>query len=242
MTFLSLLRAIAFGICPQRPSHSLFFGSQPMPIEARMAGMFGGFLIGATYFVAIGRGRALRFPGRAMTLLLIGFIALMGADGVNALFFDLRLPHLYTPNLALRLGTGLFTGLAFAGFMVPAFNSTVWASGLDMSPLVSVRDLLGGLVLEAVYFGVALSRADSLFYPVSLIAVGGMPVLIGMIGSLLIAILTRQANHANRWSDLIPLALSGLVVTVLWLGVMSAVRYALFGAGPLELPLHGLGK
>ena len=50
MNLMSVLWAIAFGICPQRPSQSLFLGGQQMPIEARMAGMFGGFLIGAAYF------------------------------------------------------------------------------------------------------------------------------------------------------------------------------------------------
>ena len=52
MTFMSLLWAIAFGICPQRPSHSLFLGGQQMPIEARMAGMFAGFIIGAVLSAA----------------------------------------------------------------------------------------------------------------------------------------------------------------------------------------------
>jgi uncharacterized membrane protein len=41
MTLVSVLWAIAFDICPQRPSHSLFLGGQQMPIEARMAGIFG---------------------------------------------------------------------------------------------------------------------------------------------------------------------------------------------------------
>ena len=61
---MSILWAIAFGICPQRPGHSLFLGGQQMPIEARMAGMFGGFVLAAAYGWAAGRGRALRLPGR----------------------------------------------------------------------------------------------------------------------------------------------------------------------------------
>ena len=89
-------RAVAFGSCPQRPSHSLFLGGQQMPIEARMAGMFGSFVIAAAYGWAASRGRAVRQPGRSMTLVLVGFIALtpaparstgVGADGVNSLLF-----------------------------------------------------------------------------------------------------------------------------------------------------------
>jgi len=239
MTLLSVLWAIAFGICPQRPGHSLFLGGQQMPIEARMAGIFGGFVIGAAYFWALGRGRAMRLPGRAMTITLIGFIALMGADGINALLFDLRLPHLYIPNLLLRLGTGLLTGLAFAGFVVPAFNSTVWASSPDISPLSHVRHLFGGLLLEALYFIVAISGAGIFLYPVSLIAVLGVPLVLGMIGSIVIATLrvSRQEKRATRAADLIPLMLGGLMVAAIMLGIMSGLRYILFGPGPLELPL-----
>jgi len=239
MTLLSVLWAIAFGICPQRPSHSLFLGGQQMPIEARMAGIFGGFVIGAAYFWALRRERAMRLPGRAMTITLIGFIALMGVDGINALLFDLRLPYLYTPNLLLRLGTGLLAGLAFAGFVVPAFNSTLWASGPDISPLSHVRHLLGGLLLEALYFIVAISGAGIFLYPVSLIAVLGIPILLGMIGSIVIATLrvSGRENRAARAADLIPLVLGGLAIAAIMLGIMSGVRYLLFGPNPLELPL-----
>src|SRR5258707_1247008 len=167
MTLMSLLWAIAFGICPQRPSHSLFLGGQQMPIEARMAGMFAGFLIGAGYIAARGRGRALRLPGRWMTLLLLGFGALLGADGLNALFFDFGLPHLYTPYNPIRLATGLLTGLAMASFLAPTFNSTIWEAGLDVSPLTGLSDVLGAIAVEAVYFVAALSGSSLSWYPVS---------------------------------------------------------------------------
>jgi|SRR5579859_1298696 len=233
MTLISVLWAIAFGICPQRPSHSLFLGGQQMPIEARMAGMFGGFVIAAVYGWAVGRGRAMRLPGRAMMVTLVGFIALMGVDGVNTFLYDLRLPHLYAPNILLRLGTGLLTGAAFAGLVVPAFNSTVWASGPEISLLDQPRHVLGALLLEAVYFGIAISGAGLFLYPVSLLAVLGIPILIGMIGSIVLAVILRRENRAGRPADLIPLLVGGLAVAALMLGLMSAVRYFMFGAGPM---------
>lgn len=236
MIFMSILWAIAFGICPQRPSHSLFLGGQQMPIEARMAGMFGGFAISAAYFMVVGRGRAWRLPSNPMMLVLLSFVAVMGVDGLNAFFYDLRLPHLYTPNLILRLGTGLLTGLALAGFMVPAFNSTVWQTGLEASPLTSARDLLLGLALEAVYFVAAFSGASILLYPLSLIAVLGVPILLAMLGSMILAMITRKTNQASRLIGLIPLLLGGLVMAVGMLLLMSGVRYALFGPGPIGVP------
>lgn len=235
MTFLSFLWAIAFGICPQRPSHSLFIDGQQMPIEARMAGMFGGFLIGIAYFIIIGRGRAWRMPDTPLTVILIGFIALLGMDGLNAMVYDLRLPHLYLPNLYFRLGTGLLTGLALAGFMLPAFNSTVWQTGLDISPLSGLRGLLGGLVAEAVYFVFAFSGWEEALYPLSLVAVLGLPILLGATAAIVLAMISRRLNRARRLADLIPLAVSGLALALLLLGIASGFRYALFGSGPLEL-------
>ena len=230
---MAVLWAIAFGLCPQRPSHSLFLGGQQMPIEARMAGMFGGFVIAAAYAWAARRGRAMRLPGRAMTLALLGFIALMGFDGLNAFFFDLRLPHLYAPNLFLRLGTGLLAGVAFAGFILPAFNATVWASGPDLSLLSQPRDLLVTLLFEAVYLGVAFSGLGVFLYPVSIVAIAGVPILLGLIGSMLTAMLFRRENRANHPADLIPLALGGLALASLLLVTLSSLRFWLLGAGPL---------
>jgi len=237
MSLMSLLWAIAFGICPQRSSHSLFLGGQQMPIEARMAGMFGGFVIGAAYFAAMGRGRAWRTPSTRMAIILVGFVALMGIDGVNAFLYDVRLPHLYAPNLYLRLGTGLLTGLTFAGFVVPAFNSTVWETGLEVSPLTNARDLFVALGLEAVYFVAAISGAGVLLYPVSLIAVLGVPLLIGMLCTIIVTSVLGRSNRAARRFDLLPMVLGGLALAVVALGAMSAVRLALFGPGPLDLPL-----
>ena len=237
MTLMSILWAIAFGICPQRPSHSLFLGAQQMPIEARMAGMFGGFVIGAAYFIATGRGRAWRMPSNSMIIVLVGFVALLGVDGLNAFFYDLRLPHLYPPNLALRLSTGLLTGLAFAGFMVPAFNSTVWQTGLEASPLTGARDLLIGIAVEAVYFVAAFSGASILLYPLSLIAVLGVPLLIGTTGSILLAITFRKTNRATRPAEVMPLFLGGLLMAAGMLLIISGLRYALFGPGPMDFSM-----
>ena len=242
MTLMSVLWAMAFGICPQRPSHSLFLGGQQMPIEARMAGMFAGFLIGVAYVAARGRGRALGLPGRGMTLLLLGFGALLGADGLNALFFDLGLPHLYTPYNPIRLATGLLTGLAMAAFLVPTFNSTIWQSGLDGSPLTGLSDLLGAITLEAVYFVAALSGSSLLWYPVSLLAVLGVPAVTGLIGALVAAAATGRTNRATRLSQILPWAFGGLLMAAVFLLMTSGLRFALFGGGPMDLPMRILVK
>ncbi len=83
----------------------------------------------------------------------------------------------------------------------------------------------------------AISGASLFLYPVSLMAVLGVPILLGMVGSIVMAIVSRRENHAPRAAYLIPLVLGGLAVAVIMLGIMSGLRYMLFGPGPLELPL-----
>ena len=176
-------------------------------------------------------------PSRGLTIVLVGFVALMGLDGANAFLYDLHLPHLYPPNLYLRLGTGLLTGLTFAGFVVPAFNSTVWQTGLDVSPLTSARDVLFIPGLEALCFIAATSGASVLLYPVSLIAILGVPILMGLLGAVIMISLLGHSNRAVRLADLLPTILGGLALALVVLRTFSAVRLALFGSGPLGLPM-----
>lgn len=228
-----VLWAVAFGICPQRPSHSLFFAGVPMPIEARMGGIFAGFVLTTLTIIALGRSRTWQLPGRGMAAVLAGFVALMGLDGINAFLFDLDLPHLYVPALPLRLATGLLAGLAAAAFLVPAFNSTLWQTGPDIPPLGGPRHLLAALAPLGAFFAAGLSAWPPLLYPLSLVAVLGVPALLGALATVLLASFTGRANRATGWRTALPVILAGLLLAGLLLGAFSAVRFALFGPGPL---------
>ncbi len=232
---MDLMWVVAFGICPQRPSHSLFFGGVQMPIEARMGGIFAGFVLTTTAIGLMGRGRSWQMPGRAMTDVLLSLVASMGVDGANAFLYDLGLPHLYSPLLILRLATGLLAGVAVAAFVVPAFNATVWRAGQDSAALHSPGHVLGTLGLTGLYFVAGLSRWQPLLYPLSFIAVLGVPALLGSLGTVLVASLTGRANRATGWREAAPLILAGLLLAGLMLGAFSLARYALFGPGPIDL-------
>jgi uncharacterized membrane protein len=238
MTFLNLLWAIAFGICPQRPSHSLFFAGVQMPIEARMGGIFAGFVLTGLTLSLLGRGRAWQMPSGKWTVLLVGLIVLMGADGANAFLYDLGLPHLYTPALPVRLATGLLAGLATAAFVVPAFNATVWQTGRNFAPLASPAHLLAVLAPSGAYLVAGLSGWPPLLYPLSTIAVLGVPTLLGALGTVLFTSFTGRANRATGWRTALPLVLGGLLLAGLLLGAFSGVRYALFGPGPMDFSVR----
>ncbi len=227
------LWAIAYGICPQRPGHSLFFGGVQMPIEAREGGMFGGFLLGVIYLIIIGRGRAWQLPSRKMLAILIGFIVLMGLDGINAVAYDLYLPTPYVPNLYMRLGTGLLTGLALAGILLPIFNQSIWQQSNATVSLSGWRNLLPALLLLAVFWIAGLSEWGPFLYPVSILAIFGQIILMVSLGAMTASILLRREGQVRNFTELAPLILVALVIVAAGLGMASAARFTLFGAGSL---------
>jgi hypothetical protein len=200
-----------------------------------MGGIFAGFVLTALTFGALGRGRAWQSPSLKWAVLLIGLVALMVVDGGNAWLYDLGLPHLYTPALPLRLATGLLAGLAAAAFVIPAFNSTVWEVGPAIEPLARPAHLLAVLAPVGLYLAGGLSGWPPLLYPLSILAVFGVPILLGALGTVLFAGFTGRANRATNWRTALPVVLGGLLLAGLLLGAFSAVRLTLFGTGPLDL-------
>jgi uncharacterized membrane protein len=228
------LWAIAYGICPQRPGHSLFFGDVQMPIEAREGGMFAGFLLGLIYLAILGHGSARKLPPGRILALLIGFVVLMGLDGLNAVAFDLYLPTPYVPNLFMRLGTGLLTGLAFAGILVPIFNQSIWQQKSKPIPSLSNwRHIAPALLLLAIFWAAGLSGWKPFLYPISIVAIFGQVALMVGLGTMTASILLRRGGQVSNFTELVPLILLGLIAVAAMLGVMSVVRYALFGPGSI---------
>src|SRR5207302_8580462 len=144
---METLRALLNGVSAQRASHSVFIGGEQLPLEARMGGIFLGFLCAVALVLVFGRLRASQLPHGALGLACWALVALTGLDGLNAFLFDGNLPHLYTPNTALRLLTGLAAGLAMALMAVPVVAGAVWAQPTDEAPDEAPLELLVGLVL-----------------------------------------------------------------------------------------------
>lgn len=227
------LWGIAYGICPQRPDHSLFFGGVQMPIEAREGGMFAGFLLGFIYLVILGRGKAKRLPSPRILTLLVGFIVLMGLDGLNAVAYDLYLPTPYVPNLFMRSGTGLLTGLALSGIMIPIFNQSTWQQGKPVASLSGWREVVPALLLLAIFWAAGLSGWKPLLYPISIMAIFGQVILMVSLGTMVASILLRREGQVSNFTELAPLILIGLIVVVAVLGATSIVRFSLFGPGSM---------
>ena len=240
------LDAIPFGIDPQRPSHTYFFGGTPLPglewlapaepvklsLEARKVGMYVGFLAIWLYLLVLGRGRAKGMAPPAILLTLVIFVSIMGLDGFNAFFYDLKfLPHLYAPRLDLRLGTGLLCGYAFAGILLPVVNYSLWRdASRDARPIIANwKQFLGGFGVLAIVYVLNASGVGILLYPLSIIASASVMILVALINVVFLLSIFAKEGSASTWRDALNPFAAGVAFALVELGLLSLLRYAVMG-------------
>lgn len=216
------LRAIGRTVCMLRPDHSYFLAGEQLPLEARTMGIYAGLLIALVYLLLIGRRRAIRLPPWPLIVILVGFIVVMGIDGLNSTAHDIGLPHLYAPSNLLRLVTGLLTGVAIAPFILLAVNTTLWQESESQAVLGGFGELLGLLIVEAIFFLGVVSGAPWLLYPVSFITAGGVVVAFFAVTlAIVLQVARSQGKATGRW-ELLFLADIALLLTLVELGALLA--------------------
>lgn len=178
-------------------------------------------------------------PRVSILVTLVCFVAIMGFDGVNAFFYDtsffqlpIELPFLYTPRLDLRLGTGLLCGIAFGGIMVPVINSTLWRDPDPRPVFNGWRQLLGGLAFLAVFFLLNQTESGIFLYPFAILAAASTIILLALINMVFVISFFKQ-NSAVTFRDALSPFAAGVFLTLLELGVLSALRFAVLGTATL---------
>ena len=212
------------GVSAQRPSHSIFIGGEQLPLEARMGGIFLGFLCAVALVVVFGRLRASQPPHGALGLACWALVALTGIDGLNAFFFDGNLPHLYTPNTALRLLTGLGAGLGVGLMAVPVVASVVWARPSDEASIEDPLELLGGLSLAGLVGALVLVGVGVLLWPVAVAMLAGVLVAFGIANLYIIVLATGRTHQVLTLADARGGLISSFGLTLLELGALAALR------------------
>lgn len=228
----SLLEKISWlnsGVCPQRPGHSYFFDGQQMPLEARMVGIFGGFLLTFVGLWLVGRGRALQWPGRKLAIALTGLILVMVFDGLNSTFLDLGWPTIYQPQNWLRVVTGAVSGVGMAGLLLPVVNMTIWRRGYLTLPFRRGREIGYALVPVLLYALATISGWGILFWPLSLIAVGGVILMLVMFNLIIVTIIFRKENAVKSFYGLLTPATLVILVSLGQMALFAALRLALGG-------------
>jgi uncharacterized membrane protein len=216
---------VLHGVCAQRPSHSLQFAGVPLPLDARMTGLYTGSVVAFLWLVVLGRNRVGAPLSRILVAALAVFVILLVVDGTNALLFDLELPHPYSPSNTLRLITGLLAGTSLGVVLGRLFGRTLWSPfQFEGTTARSVVEIVPALLISATLGALALSGLPVLFGP---IAVGLLLAVVGLFAVLAMIILatgTSRAHCGDSWSRLAPLAAGSLLVAVTMIAALGAFR------------------
>ena len=224
------LKVYAFlhGLCAQRFSHTFLLGGQALPFDARMTGIYGGFLVAFCYLVAMGRVRAWRTPSPSVLALLAGFVMVLAIDGGNSTMRDFGLWYAYEPDNRLRLLTGLLTGISLAALLCYLLATSLWRHGRWDTATVASPAEVGLLVVLQIPFAAAVMSGFGILYgPVSmLLALAAIGVFVAMALSILTLVRRRDQSYQSAAELQWPLA-TALLTALLVIGALAGGRYLL---------------
>jgi uncharacterized membrane protein len=249
--FLAKTNMVGYAVCHQIRSHSFVIDEHAFPLCARCTGTFIGALLG--FFgqaVVLRRGRAINFPSPLIITILVIFMALWAADGLNSLLATERLSaaivallnvrNLYEPQQWLRLSTGALNGLAMSVLVYPALNVTIWRNPLPERAVRGLRDLGILVLLEMSMVGLVLALVliqwSWVIYPLALLGALGVLSLLTSVNTILVLIAVQRENVADNWREALISVLAGFAVSIIQIAAIGGMRYALTGTF-LPLPL-----
>lgn len=220
--------AALHGLCAQRPSHSFWFGDRRLPFDARMTGIYSGFLVSAVYLGWRGRFRAAALPSFASLGVLIAFVGIMAIDGFNSLFLDMGWNNPYQPDNRLRLITGLMTGVALASAIFMLFGMALWRRPrLDQKVIVAPWEPLFMLLLQIPLALLIVSGAGWLYAPLALLLVATAAAVVSSLTLVVIVLVRCADNSFDRVEQLQGYAVVALVVGMIVMAGIGGGRYVL---------------
>ncbi len=199
------LRVLVGGICAQLPTHMFYPGGQGLPLCARNTGIYLGLSIGAIALFARGMGRTARLPTGWLAVALLGFVGLLGIDGINSFLLDLHAPHLYQPNNLLRLTTGLLTGTTMAAFLLPTLNGVLWRTPDPRAAYRSPRFLLGLAPFLLLAFALVATQWGWLLYPLAILSSAGVVLALTLINLTFTLALTGRVGRFATYRQALPI-------------------------------------
>ena len=227
---LTKMDMVGYAVCHRITARSFITAGRQLPLCARCTGTFIGTLVG--FFgqaVVLRRRRAADFPPFHVTAILVGFVLVWAADGLNSSLTLFDGPHLYEPQNWLRLTTGALHGLTMSVFVYPVFNFTLWRHPASEQTVRSLRELGVLILLEAGLVGLVLTQWPFLLYPLALLGALGVLTLLTSVNTMLVLLITRRENVMDTWRDSIIPLLVGFTASLIQVGAIDLVRYTLTG-------------
>ena len=225
---LDKAKFIGFAICHQMPERSFFINGHSLPLCARCTGMYLGLVTGTIFLMIRGRTRAARLPPKPLIMTLIGFIVIMGIDGVNSTISVIPgAPQLYHTTNLIRIITGTLYGLAISALFPPFFNAAIWVLPSGERTIRNWRELGVMLIVAAIVVAIVLTLGDWLLYPVSIITIGGALGLLSILNSVIILSTMKLENALSRWRQMALPLVFGLAVGLIEITLLDVLRISI---------------
>ena len=226
------------GLCAQNPAHTYDFGGQMLPFDARMTGIYTGYLVTTIVLACLGASKWSRPPSASRILILAMCGGAMAFDGVNSTVSDLSGASLYEPRNWLRLTTGALAGLVLGVALCFLTASSVWR---DANPRRQTLDSPGLVALAVIFWIpvglVVLSGWPILFVPMTLLLVAAAVLALTNLALVILVILRRQEFSFANVTNLGRTGLAALIIAGLAVALLSIARTVLersLGAPPLS--------
>lgn len=221
---------VGYTVCHRITDRSFSIAGRQLPLCARCTGMYLGVTLAFVVLALAGRRRWSSLPPLHVFLVLIGFVALMGIDGINSYshFFP-NLPHVYEPQNWLRLVTGMGTGLTMGVIVFPALAQALWRDQQPYPALGSLRELAGLLILAAIVVALVLSNQSTILYVLGLASAAGVILILTALNSIVLLIVLKRDARATNWQQAAVPLLIGLVMAVGQVAIVSYLRFSLTG-------------
>lgn len=234
-TVLGKTKLVGYAICHQIPERSFHIHGEQLPLCARCTGIYMGALAGFTLMWLMGRKRAANLPPTRITLVFVGFIVLLGIDGVNSyLTFFPGVPHLYEPQNWLRLTTGTLEGLALSAFVFPVLNYSLWRDAVKTPSVRNFKELALMVAVGGAIIVLTVLEIPFLLYPLAILSTLGVLIMLASINTMIVLALTRREGRSLGWREAALPVIIGLAMAFVLIGGIDAGRTILTRA--LGLP------
>ena len=225
-------RIIGYALCHQMPARSFFIHEHQTPLCARCTGMYLGFSIGLIFLIIRRRTTAARMPKAVIISVLIGFITIMGIDGINSTISIIpNAPQLYHTTNIHRIITGTLFGIAMCMLFFPVFSTAIWRQPSGERSLKSWRELIVLVLIALALDAVVLTQADWLYYPIIILSIAGPLLLLSFMGAIIVLTLRNMVNNIDRWKQMALPMFAGVALGLVLITMMDVFRAAITSGG-----------